>query len=69
MALFETISYFCAILKGVANKKSNLMKKNYKTLISDKDFIRSLTYTVDSNLSVNARFKKIESAAKEILNA
>ena len=69
MALFETISYFCAILKDIANKKSNLMKKNYKTLISDKDFIRSLTYTVDSNLSVNARFKKIESAAKEILNA
>ena len=69
MALFETISYFCAILKDIANKKSNLMKKNYKTLISDKDFIRSLTYTVDSNLSVKASFKKIESVAKEVLNA
>jgi uncharacterized protein DUF262 len=69
MALFETISCFCAILKDVANKKSNLIKENYKILISGKDFIRSLTYTVDSNISVYARFDKIESAAKEILNA
>lgn len=69
MALFETISYFCAILKDVANKKSNLIKENYKRLIRDKDFIRSLTYTVDSNISVNARFDKVESAAKEVLNA
>ena len=69
MALFETISYFCAILKDVANKKSNLIKENYKRLIRDKDFIRSLTYAVDSNISVNARFDKVESAAKEVLNA
>ncbi len=69
MALFETISYFCAILKDVANEKSNLIKEQYKRLISDKGFILSLTYTVDSNVSVYARFDKIESAAKEILNA
>jgi len=69
MALFETISYFCAILKDVANEKSNLIKEKYKKLISHKSFIRSLTYTVDSNISVYARFDKIESAAKEVLNA
>lgn len=66
MALFETISYFCAILKDVANEKSNLIKEQYKRLISDKGFILSLRYTVDSNVSVYARFDKIESAAKEI---
>ena len=69
MALFETISYFCAILKDVSKEKSDLIKRQYKILISDEGFIRSLTYTVDSNVSVFARFKKIESAAKEVLNA
>ncbi len=69
MALFETISCFCAILKDVSKEKSNLIKAKYKSLISDEGFIRSLTYTVDSNVSVLARFKKIESVAKEVLNA
>lgn len=69
MALFETISYFCAILKDVSDKKSNLIKEKYKILINDKDFIKSLTYTIDSNVSVYARFDKVESAAKEVLNA
>lgn len=69
MALFETISYFCAILRDAPNKKRNLIKEKFKNLISDKDFIKALTSTVDSNVSVYARFDKIESAAKEVLNA
>ena len=69
MALFEAISYFCAILKDVPEEKSKLIMDKYKILIRDKDFVRSLTHAVDSNVSVNARFDKVVSAAKEILNA
>ncbi len=69
MALFETISYFCAILKDVTENKRNLIMEKYKTLITDDDFIRSLIYSVDSNISVFARFDIVESAAREVLNA
>jgi hypothetical protein len=70
MALFETISYFCAILKNVSEEKSNLIIEKYRTLINDNDgFIKSLTYTVDSNVSVYARFDIVKSAVEEVLNA
>jgi len=69
MALFESISYFCAILKDVSEKKSHLLMEKFMCLIKDKSFIKVLTYTVDSNVSVYARFDIIEASAKEILNA
>lgn len=69
MALFETISYFCAILKDVSTEKHRLIIEKYKELINDEEFIKSLTYIVDSNRSVYNRFEKVDNAAKEILNA
>ncbi|EKD28585.1 MAG: hypothetical protein ACD_79C00270G0004 [uncultured bacterium] len=69
MALFETISYFICILRKETENKGNLLKEKFQMLINDKPFVKSLTYTVDSNVSVIARFKRIEEEIEEIKNA
>ncbi len=72
MALFETISYFSAELKNnqlIDINKNNLIKKKYKELIRDEEYVFALTHSVDSNIRIEERFKKIEDKIEEISNA
>lgn len=69
MALFETTSYFIAVLKDSPNIKTSIIKEKYQELLKDEAYIKSLTHTVDSNVSVYARFKIIGVKIEEILNA
>ncbi len=72
MALFETISYFAAELKNnqlIDINKNNLIKEKYKELIRDEEYVFALTHSVDSNIRIEERFKKIEDKIEEISNA
>jgi len=69
MALFETVSYLIIELIDQPQEKHERIKSGFTKLLSDEDFILSTTYTVDSNISVNKRFRLIESIIEEIQNA
>jgi hypothetical protein len=69
MALFETVSYMIIELIDLLPNKQKSIKIEFKKLLSDETFIRSTTYTVDSNISVYKRFEIIERIIQEIRNA
>lgn len=76
MALFEVIVYYFIELENEFDSKKHFIKEEYLNLISNKyfkeskdeedDFVKSLTYTVDSNKSVIKRFKIIEKIINKI---
>jgi hypothetical protein len=69
MALFETVSYMMIELLDLLHEKRERVKTEFIKLLSDTNFIRSTTYTVDSNISVYKRFEIIEKLIQEIRNA
>nr|VFK31733.1 MAG: Protein of unknown function DUF262 [Candidatus Kentron sp. MB] len=72
MALFETIGYLMLELIEPIASASNVkeeLKKKFKELLSDKEFIRCMEDSVDSNISVYKRFEIIESKIEEMRNA
>jgi hypothetical protein len=69
MALFETVGYMMIELMEEPDEKHEGIKKGLTKLLSDKDFILSTTYTVDSNISVYKRFERVETIIQEIRNA
>jgi hypothetical protein len=66
MALFESISYLLILLENYLPKMKDELSRSYNNLINDEKFINSLTYTVDSNSSVAARFSLVEQEADTI---
>ncbi len=68
MALFETVSYLIIELIDVPEKHEKIKNELVK-LLSDDKFIENTTYIVDSNISVNGRFKIVETIIQEIRNA
>jgi hypothetical protein len=76
MALFEVITYFFIELEHEFKDNKNLIINEYNKLINnvdfhdtkreEDDFIKSLTYTVDSNKSVFRRFGIIDRKIKLI---
>lgn len=69
MALFETVSYLIIELINLPQYKNESIKSALAKLLSDTNFIQNTTYIVDSNISVNGRFKVVEAIIQEILNA
>lgn len=69
MALFESVSYLIIELIDLPQNKHESIKSGFAKLLSNDDFIRSTTYTVDSNVSVYQRFKNVEEIFQEIRNA
>lgn len=69
MALFETVSYMMIELIDLLQHKQESIRNEFTKLLSDENFIRSTTYTVDSNISVYKRFEIIERIIQEIRNA
>lgn len=69
MALFETLSYFIAELDSAVLMNKTLIENKYQNLINDGAYVKALTYTVDSNVSIKTRFEKIEEKIMEINNA
>lgn len=68
MALFETVSYLIIELIDVP-ENHEWIKNALVKLLSDDKFIEFTTYIVDSNISVNGRFKIVETIIQEIRNA
>lgn len=76
MALFEVLVYFFIELEDEFECKTNLIKEEYTNLINnikfkntnkeDDDFVKSLTYTVDSNKAVSRRFAIVNKSIKLI---
>jgi hypothetical protein len=69
MALFETASYLIIELIDLPREKHEIIKSWFAKLLSNDDFIRSTSYTVDSNVSVYLRFEIVETIIQEIRNA
>ncbi|NLD91594.1 MAG: DUF262 domain-containing protein [Fibrobacter sp.] len=71
MALFETVGFLILETLDVGKNKDVLIRTAFKNLFEDEasGFVRSLTYTVDSNISVFNRFLCMENIIKEIRNA
>ncbi len=69
MALFETVSYLIIELIDLPQDKNESLKGALVKLLSDNNFIQNTTYIVDSNISVNGRFKIVETIIQEIRNA
>ena len=69
MALFETVSYLIIELINLPQIKHDGIKNGFTKLLSDEEFIRSTTYILDSNKSVNKRFELVEAIIKEKVNA
>lgn len=69
MALFETVSYLIIELINLPEYKNESIKSALAKLLSDTNFIQNTTYIVDSNISVNGRFKIVEAIIQEIRNA
>ncbi|VFN00862.1 MAG: hypothetical protein BECKG1743F_GA0114225_105243 [Candidatus Kentron sp. G] len=69
MALFETAGYLMIELIDLLDKKSEIIKNRFADLLSDKEFIHSTEYTVDSNISVYKRFEIVEEKIEEVRNA
>lgn len=76
MALFEVLVYFFIELQDEFDDKENKIVEEYykllnntmykQTQLEEDNFLTSLTYTVDSNKSVNRRFDIVDKAIKEI---
>ncbi len=69
MALFETVSYLIIELMNLPQEKHGSIKSKFGELLSYDTFIRSTTYIVDSNISVNKRFEIVETIIKEMQHA
>nr|VFJ47117.1 MAG: Protein of unknown function DUF262 [Candidatus Kentron sp. DK] len=78
MALFETAGYLIIELReririkklvDAENKTSEVIKNVFLNLLSDKAFIRSTEYVVDSNKSVKKRFEMVEEKIREVQDA
>lgn len=69
MALFETVGYLIIELIDLPQEKHTRIKSEFAKLLSSQNFIRSTTYTVDSNISVYKRFEIMEELIQEIQNA
>jgi len=69
MSLFETVSYLIIESIVLFPDKPILTKNRYDLLVTNDVFIKSLTYTIDSKISVNKRFEFIEKVIEEIRNA
>ncbi|MBT6046714.1 MAG: DUF262 domain-containing protein [Candidatus Scalindua sp.] len=69
MALFEIVSYLMITLIDLPQSQAVSIKDKLTKLLSKKEFVDSIAYIVDSNKSVNKRFKDIEIMIKEIRNA
>ncbi|MCI5145321.1 MAG: hypothetical protein D3923_07255 [Candidatus Electrothrix sp. AR3] len=68
MALFEAAGYLIIELIDLPEKNERI-NNAFKELLRDDEFIRSTTYIVDSNVSINKRFKLVENIIEEIRNA
>lgn len=68
MALFEAVSYLMMGLIDFSSDKK-IIKRKFKELLKNEDFIVSTTYIVDSNKSVKKRFELVEELIQEIKNA
>ncbi len=78
MALFEIATYFFIELRNEFNENKKMIVQEYYNLINNKvfnetkddkdDFVKSLTYIVDSNKSVFKRFDIIDNKIKYIKN-
>jgi len=76
MALFEVLVYFFIELENEFSSKKAQIIQAYKNLIEnikfkssgleDDNFVKSLTYTVDSNKAVQRRFSLVEESIKLI---
>ncbi|QPH38752.1 DUF262 domain-containing protein [Pedobacter endophyticus] len=76
MALFEVLVYFFIELENEFSTKEEQIRQAYKNLIEntkfkssnleDDNFVKSLTYTVDSNKAVQRRFSLVEQSIKLI---
>ncbi|MCI5210574.1 MAG: DUF262 domain-containing protein [Candidatus Electrothrix sp. ATG2] len=69
MALFEAVGYLIIELIHLPKEKYKAIKDAFKELLFCPDFIRSTTYIVDSNVSINKRFELVENIIEEIRNA
>lgn len=69
MALFEAVSYLMIKLKEIPESKYQNVRKRYRELFENEDFVKSTTYVVDSNKSVKKRFVIIENLVEELRNA
>lgn len=69
MALFETVSYLIIEIMNLPQEKHLSIKSEFGELLSFDTFIRSTTYIVDSNISVNKRFEIVETIIKEMQHA
>ncbi len=69
MALFEAVGYLIIELIHLPKEKYKAVKAAFKELLLCSDFIRSTTYIVDSNVSINKRFELVENIIEEIRNA
>jgi hypothetical protein len=69
MALFEAVGYLIIELIHLPKEKYKAIKDAFKELLLCSDFIRSTTYIVDSNVSINKRFELVENIIGEIRNA
>jgi len=73
MALFESVTYLMIEILDTAKKNTFLVKQVYNDLIDgdnnllNEGYIRSLTYIVDSNISVMNRFEIVETAIKKAI--
>ncbi len=74
MALFESLSFMMLELLENVEKQEPKIKEYYQkliqnlTIIPEKNYIKSLTHMVDSNISVSNRFACVEKAVEEIKN-
>lgn len=75
MSFFESIAFMTLELESSFEQKEKLIKNWYMKLIADENiideisYITSLTKTVDSNISVENRFKIVEKIINEVKNA
>ena len=69
MALFEAAGYLIIDLIDLPEEKYKAIKDAFTELLLCSAFIRSTTYIVDSNVSINKRFELVENIIQEIRNA
>ena len=69
MTLFETLFYLFSM---IVNSEKNISEEEVRHIVNglktDQEFLKNLQHSVDSTHSVNARFRMIESAYKELDN-
>lgn len=67
MALFESLSYYVAETISM-NLRSIDLAESLQKLLNDENYYKSLTYTVDSNISVGPRFEIIDKELRKYNN-